>query len=207
MKKFILALFLVALLIPLPAKARLGETANELANRYGEPIKVADEFEPVYIFPKSDSIAKVGVEILPKALVWRVNNINIVAYLDKNNVCQFIHYVFYNQDFNYCSLETTAEVNKIIYDLLEKNSNGYKWSLHQTPLDQKIEDLSCYGRYEWKRSDGGYASFYRSDSPSVINELQLYKGDLIGLYEKLEMEKHEEDNQRKIEIMNSTNDL
>lgn len=193
MKNIFLVFLLVAFLLPLPATARLGETVDELTKRYGKPIKIAEEYEPLIVHYKT----RIDAEILPRALVWQVNSITIVAYIDKDNVCQLIDYEFDNKDYKFPDPLPEKKPDETILDLLEKNSNGYKWELYCI----NIRDFSL-GNYSWTRPEKsqhrGHAYFVKNTANS---RLTLYKGDLMGLCEEIKRKKLEKERQQNIEAM------
>lgn len=202
----------------------MGLTLTELKKKYGEPVRILekyDESKQFYYKNYSFNFKKV----LPTQAAWLKNNIEIFAYFSQDHICRYITFGFENEHFQFYLPENTDIVNKIVLDLLDKNSNGFEWScesisgrsaddkrrdiewVRKEGDNTKVVNFAFFGVYKWARSDGGGAKFQRGGAFNEVSQLELWGKDFIKHCLILEKERLEQEEQKRQTNFNSTDDL
>ena len=179
MRKWLVAI-VIFVLVSNVCFARLGEDKKQIIARYGGDFQGEPSKNPNFAWKMQFGSTQDPAKNDP---------LEISVYLDENDVCQEIAYVFSFQKFQFHKDENIEEAKKTVYDLLEKNSQGGKWGEGQAQARSESEfhrneAIKSFMSVTWTRSDGGIATWSRMGPQLTITSGQAARKKQKGQDEK-----------------------
>lgn len=147
----------VLMAVPSVSFARLGETEDELIERFGQPV--------------SDITAKDQVGIADKILMFKKGDTVIHATIYKGQ-CVSEGYQFMDSNGNEVAINGAALEKADA--ALGANAAGFRWQKHPNPSAINPDML-----HAWNRTDGAVAAIVWRNKPSIleINSMRFIKED------------------------------